>query len=239
MSELNAQEKLKSMKKTGKTLKRITIATSLIAGVMLVMFLLMPATNLYLAGATGKYGEGYNYYGWQLTIYGCGYPPVAILAMFEESSTLAGDYIPTSHDFDMNIVLLLAVILPIIVMIIGGIASKFVKNRGKAAIEFITAAALIAGGIIIACCGSLSLSTAVSNGTTNFKDSFLIPAVNAGTYKTLAYPIITCAVTAAFALFKAVRGAFLLYQRSFAQNHKKIKSDVEEAKEAVGEGNNQ
>jgi len=227
MSELNAQEKLKSIKKTGKILKMVTIITSIIIGVALVMFLLMPATNLYLAGATGKYGEGYNYYGWQLAIYGCGYPPVAILALFEESSTLAGDYIPTSHDFDTNIPLLLAVVAPIVIMIVCGIVSKNVKNKGKAVCEFITAAVLIAAGIIIANCASLSAFTAVSDGTTNFKDSFLDPALEAGTYKTLFYPVFICVFAAVIALFKGARGIFLLYQKAFAKKNKQKSTSTE------------
>ena len=75
MSTMTAQNKLDSMKKTGKILRIVTLITSIVASLLLILFLLMPVTNLQLGGA-GKYIEGYNYYGWQLAIFGCGYPPV-------------------------------------------------------------------------------------------------------------------------------------------------------------------
>lgn len=217
---MDAQEKLQKMKKIGKIAKIFTLITSIVAALLLILFLLMPATNLYLEGAIGKYGEGYNYYGWQLAIIGYGYPPIPILAMFEDPSTLAGDFIPTSHDFDTNVGLLLGILMPCIALIVCGILSKRFKNKGKAICEFVCAGCILFGGIMLLCCAPLSVLTATDEGTTMFLSTFLQPALEAGTYKTLVYPIIAFVLLLLIALFKAARGGFLLYQKAYAKAYK-------------------
>lgn len=224
---MDAQVKLEKMKKIGKIAKIVTLVTSIVAALLLILFLLMPATNLYLQGATGKYGEGYNYYGWQLTILGYGYPPLPILAMFEDPSTLAGDFIPTSHDFDTNFGLLLGILLPCIALIVCGILAKRFKNKGKAICEFVCAGCLLFGGIMLLSCASLSVLTATDEGTTMFLSSFLNPALEAGTYTTLAYPVVAFVLLLLIALFKAARGGFLLYQKAFAMANRQQKTITE------------
>ena len=221
MSE-QAQNKLARMKKTGKLLKALTTITSLLVVVLLVLYLLMPAGNLYLEGSNSKFGRpnGYNYYGWQLTIFGCGYPPVPALAMLENSTLLAGDYIPTSYDFNPNPTLMAAIIVPIVSMMILGIVASKMKNRGKAVCEWITSAVLIYAGATIANCVNLAIPMATNSGTTPFRNTYLIPAVNAGTFTTCAFPIIVCAVLIVIALFKAYRGVFLIQQRNYARKIK-------------------
>lgn len=217
-----AQIKLARMKKTGKLLKTLTTLTSLVAVVVLVLYLLLPAANLYLEGSNSKYGRagGYNYYGWQLTVIGYGYPPVAALAMLENPALLAGDFIPTSYDFYPNTNLMAAVIVPIVAMMILGIVSSKMKNRGKAVCEWLTSVVLIYAGASIANCVNLAIPMATNSGTTTFRNSYLIPAVNAGTFTTCVYPIAVCAVLVAIALFKAYRGGFLIHQRNFARKNK-------------------
>lgn len=217
-----AQTKLARMKKTGKLLKTLSTLTSLVAVVLLVLYLLLPAANLYLEGSNSKYGRagGYNYYGWQLTVIGYGYPPVAALAMLENPALLAGDFIPTSYDFYPNTNLMAAVIVPIVAMMILGIVSSKMKNRGKAVCEWLTSAVLIYAGASIANCVNLAIPMATNSGTTTFRNSYLIPAVNAGTFTTCVYPIAVCAVLVAIALFKAYRGGFLIHQRNFARKNK-------------------
>lgn len=215
MNSETTQKKLSSMKKIGKAARITTLVTSIVASLLLILFLLMPATNLQVGA--GKYIDGYNYYGWQLAIYGCGYPPVAILAMFEDAGSLAGDFVPTTHDFDTNFWLILAIILPIIAFIAGGIVSKKMKNRGKAVCEFVAAGCLLLGALLLVNCAALSVLTATDSGTTMFKSTFLDPALAAGTYTTLAYPIVLCVLLILIAVFKALRGAFLLYQRALAK----------------------
>lgn len=220
-----AQQKLGLMKKIGKVLGIITLITSIVAGVMLFLFLLMPATNLQLN--SGKYTSGYNYYGWQLAIIGYGYPPVQDvlgwnpLALFEDISMFQGDFVPTTYDFSTNILLLMAIVLPILIMIIGFIVAKKMKNKGKAICEFVVAVGLIIGAVILANCASISVLTAMSSGTTNFYASILSPAIEQGGYVVGVYPVLLCVCLIIIALFKAAYGAFLLYQRAYAQKVKK------------------
>lgn len=217
-----AQQKLNKMKKTGKLLRTLSLIASLLAVVMLLMYLLMPAGNLYLEGSDSKYGRegGYNYYGWQLMIYGCGYPPVAALAMLENSALLAGDFIPTSYDFNPNSTLMSAVILPILALMVCGIVASKMKNRGKAVCEWVVSGFFIYSALTIVRCVELAIPMATNSGTTPFKNTYLTPAVQAGTFTTCAFPIIVCVVLIAFALLKSFRGGFLIYQRSFARKNK-------------------
>ena len=218
-----AQNKLAKMRKTGKKLKTLSTVLALLAVVALLMYLLLPAGNMYLEGSNSKYGRagGYNYYGWQLTIIGYGYPPVAALAMLENSTTLAGDFIPTTFDFYPNKSLMSAIIVPIAAMIVLSIAGCFMKNRGKAVCEWLTAGTLVYGGLMIANCVDLAIPMATNSGTTPFYNSFLKPALDAGTFTTCSFPIIICVLLIAIALFKAFRGGFLIHQRNFALKNKR------------------
>lgn len=218
-----AKEKLTKSKKTAKLLKRLSMTAALLAVLLLILYLLMPAGNLYLEGSDSKYGRegGYNYYGWQLTIFGCGYPPVQALAMLENPALLAGDYIPTSYDFNPNNTLMGALILPIAALIVCGIAAHFLKNRGKAVCEWIEAVVFGYAAVMIVNCVNLAIPMATNTGTTPFRTNYLEPAIKAGTFTTCAFPIIVCVLLFAFAALKAFRGGFLIYQRKLAQQAKK------------------
>ena len=114
----NAQNKLQQLKKVAKPLRILSLVAAIVVALVLVAFLLMPAANLQTD--IGKYADGYNYYGWQLTFLGCGYIPVKIFALFEPGQ-ISGDYVPGSYDFGFNIWTTLAVILPIVAIIACGI----------------------------------------------------------------------------------------------------------------------
>ncbi len=216
---MEPQEKLQKMKKLGKIFRIVSLVTGILAVFIVVFFCLAPATNL--TTDIGKYAKGYNYYGWQLIFLGCGYPPLKILCLFEEQSTIAGDYVPNTWDFDFNIATFMGLILPIIAVVVCGIVSIKMKNRGKATCEFVAAGAILIGGILLACCAPLSVNVATDMGAgVGFKNQYLLPAVEAGTYKTLFYPIFACIVCVLIALFKSFRGAFLLYQRNYARNNR-------------------
>lgn len=221
MSE-QIQSKLAQLKKTGNLLKVLSRVASLLTVLLLVLYLLLPAANLYLEGSNSKYGRvgGYNYYGWQLTVIGYGYPPVAALAMLENPALLAGDFIPTSYDFYPNTTLMAAIIVPIVAMLVLGIVDSKMKNRGKAVCEWLTAGVLTYSALTLVNCVNLAIPMATNAGTTTFKNSYLIPAVNAGTFTTCIFPILICAVLVAFALLKAFRGGFLIYQRNYARKNK-------------------
>lgn len=221
--EENAQLKLQKNKKIAKTLKIVSAVASAIIAVMLILFLLIPAARLTSDG--GKYVNGYNYYGWQLTFIGCGYPPVAILCLFEPAGSAAGDFVPGSYDFGFNIYTCLGLILPILTVIVCAIVKKRMKNRGKAICEFISAAMIIAGVTVLLNCTSLSTLVATDMGAgVGFKKQYLLPAIEAGTYNVLAYPVILFVAGLIAALVKAGDGAFLLYQKAYAKKNRTAKN---------------
>lgn len=201
----NAQIKLQQLKRTAKPLRILSLI----------------AANLQTD--IGKYADGYTYYGWQLTFLGCGYIPVAIFALFEPAGSLAGDYVPNTYDFGFNIWTTLAVLLPIAAIIVCGIVKLKMRNRGKAVCEFIMAACLLFGGIMLLNVVPLSTLVASNLGAgTGFRTQILEPALAAGTYTTLVYPVITFVACLVFALIKVGNGAFLLYQRSFARKNRPV-----------------
>ena len=216
---MEVSEKLQKTKKLGKIFKIVSIAASVLAVFFVVFYCLAPATRL--TTDIGKYAKGYNYYGWQLIFLGCGYPPLKILCLFEEKSTIAGDYVPNTWDFDFNFGLFLGFILPIIAVIVCAIVSLKMKNRGKAVCEFVSAGAILLGGLLLVCCAPLSALTATDMGAgVGFKNQYLIPAMEAGTYNTLFYPVFTFVMCFLIAAFKGFRGAFLLYQRKLYKTAK-------------------
>ena len=79
------------------------------------------------------------------------------------------------------------------------------------------AACLLVGALLLLNCAALSVLTATDSGTTLFKSSILDPAIEAGTYRTLAYPVILFICLLCISVFKAMRGVFLLYQRAYAR----------------------
>ena len=223
---MDYREKSAKLKKLGKIFKIVSLCLGIATALLIVLYCLMPATKL--TTDIGKYSKGYNYYGWQLIFMGCGYPPLKILCLFEEQSTIAGDYVPNTWDFDFNAALFMGMLLPILAIIICSIVSIKMKNRGKAVCEFVTAGALIIGGIMLACCASLSIGTATDMGAgVGFKNQYLLPAVEAGTYNTLFYPVFLCVICVLAAAFKVFRGLFLIYQRNYARANKPVSSGTD------------
>ena len=217
----NAQQKLQQLKRIAKPLRILSLVAAIAAAVVLFAFLLMPATCLQTD--IGKYADGYNYYGWQMTFLGCGYIPVAIFALFEPAGSLAGDYVPNTYDFGFNIWTTLAVILPIAAIIVCGIVKTKMKNRGKAVCDFIMAACLLFGGCVLLNVAPLSELVASNLGAgSGFRTQILEPALAAGTYTTLAYPIVTFVACLVFAIIKIGNGVFLLYQRSYARKNRPV-----------------
>lgn len=216
---MEASEKLQKTKKLAKPFRIVSIVLSVLVVFIVLFYCLTPATRL--TTDIGKYAKGYNYYGWQLMFLGCGYPPVSILCMFEEKSTIAGDYVPNTWDFDFNIGLFLGFIIPIIAVMVCSIVPIKMKNRCKAVCEFVAAGAILLGGLLLVCCAPLSALTATDMGAgVGFKNQYLIPAMEAGTYKTLFYPVFTFVMCFLIAAFKSFRGAFLLYQRKLYKQTK-------------------
>lgn len=221
MEETKVRERAAQLKKIGKIARIVSLVAAIVVAVLFVLFCLMPATNLKTD--SGKYINGYNYYGWQLIFLGCGYPPVPILYLFEPAGSAAGDFVPGTYDFGFNVITFLGLIIPIIAIVVCSILYGKQKNRGKAICEFVMAGSVLFGGIVLVCCGVLSTTVATDLGAgVGFKKQYLMPAIEAGTYKTLAYPIILFVISLFTALIKAANGAFLLYQKSYVSKNRTV-----------------
>ena len=222
-----AQQRLQTLKRIAKPLRIASLVFAIVGALAVVLFLLMPAANLQTD--IGKYADGYNYYGWQLTFLGCGYIPVAIFALFEPAGALAGAYVPNTYDFGFNIWTTLAVILPVVAAIVCGIVKLKMKNRGKAVCEFVMAACFLFGGIMLLNVVPLSTLVASDLGAgTGFRMQILQSALDAGTYRLLAYPVVLFVICLLAAIVKAGNGAFLLYQRSYARKNRPNNISMEE-----------
>ena len=112
-------------------------------------------------------------------------------------------------------------ILPVVAAIVCGVVKLKMKNRGKAVCEFVMAACFLFGGILLLNVVPLSTLVASDLGAgTGFRMQILQSALDAGTYRLLAYPVVLFVICLLAAIVKAGNGAFLLYQRSYARKNR-------------------
>lgn len=194
----NVQEKIAQMNRTRKLLWVLSLVASAAALICLVLFNFMPAAHLTVAG-TDKFGNGFSYPGWQLIYYGIGI-----------------QYIPGYYEFGFNIITCLAMYVPFFAIIICTIMSKRGKNKRKAILEFIMAGTTLVGGILLFNCRTFAALVASNKGMNSFRDAYLNPAIEAGTFDLLTFPKILLVVCLIVAVVKGGYGAFLLYQRAYA-----------------------
>lgn len=192
------QEKLEQMNRTRKLLWVLSIIASLAALICLILFNFMPVARLTVAG-TDKFGSGFSYPGWQLIYYGIGI-----------------QYIPGYYEFGFDIITCLAMYVPIFSIIICTVLSKRGKNKRKAMLEFVMAITTLVGGILLFNCRTFAAMVASNKGMNSFRDAYLNPAIEAGTFELLTFPKILLVVCLIVAVVKGGYGAFLLYQRAYA-----------------------
>ncbi len=109
--------------------------------------------------------------------------------------------------------------LPILAIIVCYIIFRRGKNKHKAICEYVMGASLIIGGTLLLFCGEFAINVASNKGLMPFDTTYLYPAIAAGTFKLLAYPIITFFVCLIIGLFKIFNGSFLLYQKSYGEKN--------------------
>ena len=90
------------------------------------------------------------------------------------------------------------------------------RNKGKAIKEFICAATLIYGGIVLGNITTFAYFAATTKAD-NFKATYLDVAESS--FTNLSYAKITMIVLFIVAVIKIANGAFLLYQKSYAQKN--------------------
>lgn len=193
--------KLEQMKKIRKVLLAVTLIAAAASLAVLIAFNFMPVFNLTTEG-TDKFGKGFDYPGWQAIYYGIGI-----------------QFIPGYYEFGFNIWTCLGMFVPLLSLIICTIMYRKGKNKRKAILEIIMAAALIFGALILVNCRELAVLVASNRGMNSFKDAYLLPAIEAGTFKLLAFPKILCVVCLVSAAVKIGNGSFLLYQKAYAKKN--------------------
>jgi len=187
------------MAKTRKILFAVSLVMALASAVVLVLYNFMPVVNLTVAG-TDKFGDGLDYPGWQMIYYGIG-----------------RQYIPGYYEFGFDIFTCLGMFVPLIAMLVGAVQYGKGKNKKKAVLEFVMAGCLIFGALMLVNVRSFAVLVASNKGMASFKDSYLAPAIEAGTFKLLTWPKVTCAVLLVTAAIKIYNGVFLLKQKAFAK----------------------
>lgn len=199
MGEMFSQTKLDQMKVVRKYLLILSVLATVGSIVMLILYNFQPVCNLTVEG-TDKFGQGLDYPGWQMIYYGIG-----------------RQYIPGYYEFGFNIWTCLGMFVPFLALIICSIMYRQGKNKRKAILEFIMAGTLIIGSLLLVTCTKTGALVASNKGMNSFKDSYLVPAIEAGTFKVLAFPKIVCVVCFIAAGIKIINACFLLYQKSYAK----------------------
>lgn len=201
MTDLVVQDKLNKMKAIRKVLLVVTLVATIASLTVLVAFNFMPVFNLTVEG-TDKFGKGLDYPGWQAIYYGIGI-----------------QFIPGYYEFGFNIWTCLGMFIPILSLITCTIMYRKGKNKRKATLEFIMAGSLIFGAFILVHCREFATLVASNKGMNSFKDTYLMPAIEAGSFKLLTLPKVLFAVCLAAAIIKIGNGCFLLYQKAYASKY--------------------
>lgn len=158
----------------------------------------------------GYYQDGFTYPGWQTMYYGVG---VMIIQGYTENTT--------------DIPLILANFLPLFgTLILTSIVAAKRKtpgtNKQRAILEFVAAALLLVGGIMLFNCDKFWIANAqkVTGSYVDYYNVYLKPAMNGEVYfKKEAFPAILMIVCVLAAIIKASHGAILLCQKSFAKKN--------------------
>ena len=200
MNEEQVLARLDSMKKTRRLLSKVTLIAAIAAIVVLLAYNFMPVANLTVDTAGNTFeGKGFDFPGWQLLYYGIG-----------------RQFIPDRNYFDPNPITIAALFLPLIALIVCARTYDYTRNKGKAVKEFICGALLIYGGIVL---GNITTFAYFASTTKadNFRATYLDVAESS--FTNLAYARITMIVLLLVAVIKIANGAFLLYQKSYAQKN--------------------
>ncbi len=212
MNEEQIRLKLDSMKKTRRTLAKVTLAAAIVSMVVLVIYHFMPVT--YLKSPVGTdYEQGFAFPGWQMIYYGFG-----------------RQFIMQDHLFDPNPFTIIGIWATLIVLIVCTARYNIGRNKEKAIREFIMAifliySALVLGALIV----PVATSAATSGGVYDFKNQYLLN--DASSFTAMPYAVITCVILLLAAIEKIGNGAFLLYQKSFAAKYAPKKNKTQEGEE--------
>lgn len=203
---MEIQAKLESMKKLRKTLSTVTTIVAVLCMAVLIVYNFMGVTFLKTSlpdqiVSAANFSEGFAFPGWQVIFWGCG-----------------GQFIMQDNLFNPNPLTIIGCVGTLLVLIVGTAVYKRFRNQGKAIDEFIMAACLIYSAFVLgALIVPVSTLAATTGGVYKFKETYLMGSTSS--YTALPFAWATFCVLLLAACEKIFNGAFLLYQKSFAQKN--------------------
>ena len=212
MTEQQIQEKLAGMKKTRKTLAKVTLCASILAMLLLVAYNILEVvfckTEVEAIVTAVHFEKGFNFPGWQVVFWGMG-----------------GQYIMGGQLFDPNPLAIIAMVGTLIVLIVCLALRKKGKNKAKAIKEFLSAACLCFSALVLGFfIAPVARMTATEN-LSNFRTKVLdVPGTQ---FTATAIAIVIGVVLLICAAVKVYNALFLLKQKKFAAQYapKKSKGD--------------
>ena len=206
----NENKVLKILKPTVRVLSLVSIALSLLAVAMLVLYNFSDVFTIFTDDGT-KYADGFSYPGYQSIFAGFGN---MIIQGYTEAT--------------FNIWTFLGCFLPLIgcIVAIVMLSTNFARkgtNKKKAILEGIVAILLIFGAFILFNCDKLWIENAkhVKGSYTNYYKVYLEPALNGelGYYFIKDYfPSVVFAVCLTAGIVKLINCGLLLFQKYYARS---------------------
>lgn len=207
------KEKMEKMKKGVKILFFASLSLSIVTLILLVCFNFAGVFTIQTLPGT-KYENAFTYPGWQAIYYGVG-------EMIIQGYT----------EFTFNIYNFLGFLLPflgIIVWLVLYVKSYKKKgtNKKKAILEFVLAALILFGSIMLFNCDKTAIENAkhVQGSYQNYYTEYLEPALKGEiSFTKTFYPVLLLIVGILTSFVKIANGILLVCQKNFAKKNKEAK----------------
>ena len=214
----NENKVLKFLKPFNRCLALVSIALSIAAIVVLVMYNFADVFTIFTDDGT-KYADGFSYPGYQSIFAGFGN---MIIQGYTEAN--------------FNIWMALGLFLPLIgcIVCVVMLSTNFARrgtNKKKAILEGIVGVFLIFGGIMLFNCDKMWIENAkhVTGSYTNYYEAYLLPAINGELYFGKdTFPSIVLVVCLIAGSVKLVNCGLLLFQKYYARHVNREKVEVQE-----------
>ena len=214
----NENKVLKFLKPFNRCLALVSIALSIAAIVVLVMYNFADVFTIFTDDGT-KYADGFSYPGYQSIFAGFGN---MIIQGYTEAN--------------FNIWMALGLFLPLIgcIVCVVMLSTNFARrgtNKKKAILEGIVGVFLIFGGIMLFNCDKMWIENAkhVTGSYTNYYEAYLLPAINGELYFGKdTFPSIVLVVCLIAGSVKFLNCGLLLFQKYYARHVNREKVEVQE-----------
>ena len=214
----NENKLLKFLKPFNRCLALVSIALSIAAIVVLVMYNFADVFTIFTDDGT-KYADGFSYPGYQSIFAGFGN---MIIQGYTEAN--------------FNIWMALGLFLPLsgCIVCVVMLSTNFARrgtNKKKAILEGIVGVFLIFGGIMLFNCDKMWIENAkhVTGSYTNYYEAYLLPAINGELYFGKdTFPSIVLVVCLIAGSVKLLNCGLLLFQKYYARHVNREKVEVQE-----------